>query len=343
MENTSYQILKKLRIKGFQAHDDLTIELDQITTIIGPSDVGKSSIIRSLQWCLLNKPRGSQFIKHGCNSCSVTLWIDGFRIRRSKGKSNLYKLNNRTFCSFSNDVPEDIKRIVRVSRINFQLQHDPPFWLSLSPSDLARELNKIVDMTDADKCYSYLSKSLRRAKIEHDLANQEQEINKKKLDELSDILVIVSMRDSILIVSKELEKETIIIENLGGLIGEISRVEEQINHVPINMIDGFTKAYRQLVKDGDEMENMNNLIYSINNVSSKIKPINYDDIGILTDAVEETTNTNRKITYLRLTLEEMERISCSLTTHENDLIQLNRQLKKEMKGRCPICGKEIKT
>jgi AAA15 family ATPase/GTPase len=40
--------MKKLRIKNFQIHKDLEIEFGPITTIVGPSDIGKSAVLRAL-------------------------------------------------------------------------------------------------------------------------------------------------------------------------------------------------------------------------------------------------------------------------------------------------------
>lgn len=45
----------KLRIQNFQAHKDTTIEFDRITTIVGPSDTGKSAVLRAFKWVEKNE------------------------------------------------------------------------------------------------------------------------------------------------------------------------------------------------------------------------------------------------------------------------------------------------
>lgn len=56
----------KLRIQNFQAHKDTTIEFDRITTIVGgPSDTGKSAVLRALKWVVKNEPKGTSFIRDG--------------------------------------------------------------------------------------------------------------------------------------------------------------------------------------------------------------------------------------------------------------------------------------
>lgn len=55
----------KLRIQNFQAHKDTTIEFDRIATIVGPSDIGKSAVLRALKWVAKNEPKGISFVRDG--------------------------------------------------------------------------------------------------------------------------------------------------------------------------------------------------------------------------------------------------------------------------------------
>jgi DNA repair exonuclease SbcCD ATPase subunit len=71
MENES--VLEKLIIKGFQKHENRTIEFDRITCIVGPNDVGKSSILRALFWLTFNRPSGNQFKTWDLDSTIVKL------------------------------------------------------------------------------------------------------------------------------------------------------------------------------------------------------------------------------------------------------------------------------
>ena len=56
--------LKQITLKNFQSHKDSTIQLDRgLNAIIGPSDSGKSAIIRAIKWVLYNEPSGDFFIR----------------------------------------------------------------------------------------------------------------------------------------------------------------------------------------------------------------------------------------------------------------------------------------
>jgi chromosome segregation ATPase len=152
-------MLKTLRIKNFQKFDKMLLEFSPtLTTIIGSSDSGKSSLFRALQWVVLNRPSGVGFIKHGTDDTRVRLTTDRHRIERSRiGSDNAYFLDGEKYKSFSTSVPEDLQKALGMTSLNFQSQHEPLFWFSLSPSALSSEINRLVDLDSID----YVNKKLR--------------------------------------------------------------------------------------------------------------------------------------------------------------------------------------
>jgi len=81
----------KINIKNFQSHKDSVISFDNFTVINGPTDNGKSAIIRAIKWCLYNSPDGTNFIRHGENTADVTVYFsDGTSVKRVKGKKENY-------------------------------------------------------------------------------------------------------------------------------------------------------------------------------------------------------------------------------------------------------------
>ena len=125
-------MIKRLRIKNFQKHKSIDIEFDEhVTSIVGPSDTGKSALIRALKWVCSNKPNGNDFIRQGSKKCSVRVEVNGHKITRSRGAENTYHLDKEVFHAFGNNVPKEIEHVLRMDEINFQGQHDSPFWLNL--------------------------------------------------------------------------------------------------------------------------------------------------------------------------------------------------------------------
>ena len=160
-------MLEKIRIENFQANEELEIKLDpHVTTIIGPSDVGKSAIIRALGWVATNHPTGYAFITYGKKKATVTLDVDGHVIVRERGKTpNTYTLDGEEFKAFGNGkVPDEIANLLNVSNVNFQGQFDTPFWFCETPGEVSRQLNQIVNLEIIDKTLGNLDSGLKESR-----------------------------------------------------------------------------------------------------------------------------------------------------------------------------------
>lgn len=155
-------MLESLTIENFQTWKRVTIHFGKITTIAGESDFGKSAIIRAIRWWALNRPNGDGFKRHGAKFVRVTGVVDGVTIKRTRGKSNTYHVNGQELKAFGTGVPDLVADRVNVDDVNFQLQHDGPFWFCLSPPEVSRQLNDVIDLGVIDTTLSTLSKESRR-------------------------------------------------------------------------------------------------------------------------------------------------------------------------------------
>jgi exonuclease SbcC len=159
-------VIEKLVLKNFQRHESLTIEFDpQITTLIGPSDAGKSAIIRALLWLATNRPAGDSFVRHGSELASVSLWVDGHKITRQRGKGvNRYSIDGKELAAFGQGVPEEISRLLNIDEINISRQHQPHYLFADSPGEVARQLNAVINLGAIDATLAKLGAELRQAK-----------------------------------------------------------------------------------------------------------------------------------------------------------------------------------
>ena len=156
-----------LSIKNFQRHKRIDVPLSQITTIIGETESGKSSIFRALRWLCLNLPRGVSFKRIGASAgTEVTLIADGIEVDRLRGKTNEYRLEGESYVAFGKGVPDAISKLLAVDSVNFQGQLDQPYWLTESPGQVARNLNAIVDLDIVDASLTDVGKESRKAKAE---------------------------------------------------------------------------------------------------------------------------------------------------------------------------------
>lgn len=180
-------MLESVSAENFQAHARLELTFDpKITVIIGPTDSGKSSVIRTLRWACLNQPRGSDFVRHGEDTVLVRVKIDGKSVERSKKKeANYYALNDTVFTAFGVNIPETVSAFLQIDDLNFQQQHDAPFWLSLSAGEVSRQLNSIVDLEIIDRATSGIKSKVLDQKRQIDRNMDKLQVEKKKVDDLS--------------------------------------------------------------------------------------------------------------------------------------------------------------
>jgi len=159
-------MIKSVHLKNFQSHENSLLTFsDGVNVIVGPSDSGKSSILRAIRWVVENHPQGKELISHWSDGKSeVALILDNRGIVRSRTKSkNQYQAKGQTFDKVGRDVPSEIAKDINLDPdINAQWQHDAPFLLSLSPSDVGRILNRVARLEDIDSSMSNINSLARK-------------------------------------------------------------------------------------------------------------------------------------------------------------------------------------
>lgn len=171
-------MIKRIKIRNFQAHRRLVIDLDpHVTCIIGESDCGKSSILRALRWLATNRPSGTSFIRkqerdpnrgdNGKRLCIVEVWCEGSsgsgRIKRKRGISSAgsYAYEGHVFRAVGSNVPSPIANVLNIGEVNFQGQHDSPYWFMKTPGEVSRSLNEIVNLDLIDSSLRHIAFKLR--------------------------------------------------------------------------------------------------------------------------------------------------------------------------------------
>ena len=150
----------RLIIDNFQSHEHTELKLvSGLNVFVGPSDSGKSAILRALRWVLFNIPRGSDFIRTGAKECRVQLVLDdGTKITRLRSTTrNRYVLHppdgeEQIFEAFGNQVPQEIIDAHKITSvkldskelfINFGAQLEPSFLLADSVGTKAKMIGYI--------------------------------------------------------------------------------------------------------------------------------------------------------------------------------------------------------
>lgn len=162
-------MIESIQLKSFQNHKRLLVDLDPLcTTIVGDSAAGKSAVLRALRWVLTNNFRGKSFIGDWGEARAAVgiVKIDGHTIVRRVGKRiNTYKLDKKILKAPGTGVPQAIGDIVNVGPTNFQGQLDQPLWFTLSPPEVSRRLNEIINLKSIDKALNIAAKNVRKSKL----------------------------------------------------------------------------------------------------------------------------------------------------------------------------------
>ncbi len=177
---------KSLILKDFQAHKSLKVPFSRsITSIVGPSDRGKSAILRALRWVCLNDFAGDEFIREGATRALVRLRTRRHAILRKKGaEGNIYALDEERFRAFGTSVPEPIAKLLQLSEVNFQDQHDAPFWFALSAGEVSRRLNAIIDLSVIDTSLSNAAGAVKKASWEAAISRERIQEKETQLEQV---------------------------------------------------------------------------------------------------------------------------------------------------------------
>lgn len=173
-------LIKSVKISNFQSHKSTLIDFaDQgcLTVITGPSDSGKSAVIRAIRWLCYNTPQGSDFITVGEDKCVVAITFeDGTVVERirTRGGVNRYTVNGEVFEGFGTNVPLEVQQATGIKKLqigdlSFQLnlseQLDGPFLgKSVPGSARAKVLGKLAGTEEIDFAGKELGTDLYRAK-----------------------------------------------------------------------------------------------------------------------------------------------------------------------------------
>jgi len=337
-------MISEIILKNFQVHRHLVVDFDPaITTIIGPSDHGKSTILRALRWVCLNQPAGNDFLRHGSKTVSVTLTIGESTLTRSwDGMENVYELNGVFYKAFGRDVPEPVANFLRMSKVNFQGQDDGIFWLSETAGEVSRQLNQIVNLELIDETMKRIGSMLRTARIvatERKERLDEVRSERKRLHFVDRLQTeFVQLRQTGAIASnsrKKAERLVLTVRRVSEAILELSKLREATTTA-----NRAVAAGERAVESSHRSESLKDLLSEIERSASLARtPV--PDLARLEAAAESWTKAKRQSRTLLAALHQIDVTMNEIKINRNHLKQIQTKLKELTKGRCPLCGAEM--
>ncbi|QWG39099.1 exonuclease SbcC [Bacillus mycoides] len=183
--------INEIFVDGFQSHTNSHLNLGNgLNVITGPSDSGKTAIIRAVRWVAFNEPQGEAFVNESVGHATVAIRLDnGITIlkHRRKGKTS-YRIQTNPGDEGSvfekSEVPEEVKQLLGITKqtfgdfvtaLNFAFQLEAPFLISETPSSGAKVLGKLAGTEAVDLAVKSVSKDTYAARQERLLAEKEIE------------------------------------------------------------------------------------------------------------------------------------------------------------------------
>jgi DNA repair ATPase RecN len=331
-------MLESLLLKNFQAHRKLEIKFSpRITCIVGPSDVGKTAIVRALRWAFLNEGLGG-IQRHGTKKTSVKVVVDDKAVVRKRSRSsNSYALNGKDYDAVRRDVPQAITSVLRVQPINFQGQHDSPYWLSESGGEVSRQLNAIVDLGIIDRTLTSVANRHRDAKTILAHTKRSFQDAKQEVRRLAWVRKARAHYQAIQQEEKALGRLRQKAANLGVVLAKVQVANQALESGKDRAVGGHNLARmaRASYKSSQRRRGLQNVLG---------KAVRAATVASVQLPEPHTANFAM---HHRMQLEELlgklEQETNVCGKLETKLQSTSARLDKLQKGRCPICGSKIKS
>lgn len=207
--------IRVIELHNFQSHIETKLTFSSgLNVIVGPSDSGKTAIIRAIKWVLYDEPQGDSVIRTGTEEVSVKIEMsDGSRIEKSrKKKKTVYVLydalteQEEVFQGSRGDVKQRVGNILGMrfdadggkTSFNLQEQLEAPFLLSASGSSKAVAIGELIGLDVIDDA----TQGTRT-----DITAKKQQINRliKEEQRLDEILTEYRDLDSVSVALERME------------------------------------------------------------------------------------------------------------------------------------------
>ncbi|KKL65606.1 hypothetical protein LCGC14_2153280, partial [marine sediment metagenome] len=275
--------LTSIHLENFQSHEETFLELSPgVNVIIGPSDSGKTSIVRALRWLTWNRPGGEAFRSSWGGDTSVTVCLDKTMVRRERKKNhNMYYIDDHVYEAFGSEVPSDVVKLLNLDSVNLQQQLDRPFLLDTPPGQVAHYLNEVAHLDVIDRALQRLAKWIRG--IESDIRTHTS--NQERLGEAqSSFDYLPNMEKTI---ERLEEQEGTLREKqdkhrkLGETIDQALRVNTKLDTIrPLLDLDPLVdvalehrKVKRGLVKEASSLFDLTDRIGDVQTQQKRLKPL----------------------------------------------------------------------
>lgn len=283
-------MIKRLQIWNFLSHKKTEIDFSPgVNIIVGPTDSGKSAIIKALKWTIQNRPLGdsvkSYWIKGGEATATKIHFEEGSILRTRGDKENSYTINEEgrliTFNAIKGDVPEEVQKLINLEDVNLQTQFAPHFLLTQSSGEVAQYFNKVAHLDKIDTASQNIRKWTKD--IQQNIQYQEETLRtlEENLEQYKDL--------------EEIERRVTEIEETEHKIDLVAKEFIALDEIceELKKIDSEVEGYsflleleglvNDIIKIGGEKKEMSNKLEELGELVYSIGVANREIIRIAQD------------------------------------------------------------
>lgn len=348
-------MITKVEIQNFQSHHNTVVDMvDGVNVIIGPSDAGKSSVFRAINWVVSNRPLGDSYRSEWGGDTSVVLHTsDGGVVERLRtDKRNSYIVNGTELKAFGSEPPAEVFETLRIDPYNVQSQMDAPFLMASSPGEVAQLLNRAASIDDIDRVVGGLKRSA--AQIGRDTNyNKEQllkfELQVQQFGYLDDLEVIVSEAEKALQEWDKLKQDA---RHLSDSILALQSLEQGLQR-SAHVLDAsplvdeafdLNETYQDLQKRNLVLQELTDDLIRVQEGLDQTAGV--DDASTFMQAAEQAHAAMNTIMAQRANLWKLlERCSCLEESidqlEEKTIVRLEKEYAELAPDTCPLCGNKM--
>jgi len=370
-------MIPEITLENVQSHKKSTIYFHPgINVLQGPSDCGKSAVIRGLQWWALNQANWGELQRHETSFTSV----EGKGVKKYRSAAlHHYEAGDVKYKALRSDVPSGIQKVIGLDEMNFQSQHAPYFLISDSAGEVAKKLNAVGDLQIIDLSLKAARAKVKETNTQGKFLNEELAKTTTKIADLQ--WVVEANKDYQEIEALELESKTIEITGLSVMIGKILRLQEEFDRTPPTAVDlrristavdelDIDLSLGDLIKKvennqvvipemGEDITSVRQLEVSLETLQASIVELRprlieavtcKSEVNLYPDEIDDLLPEVTELLSVEKSLSEIETafmeaftaedcLEAATAAHNEGKINYHDKLKEV--GYCPLCGGEL--
>lgn len=352
-------MIKSIILENFQSHVFSELEFHEgVNVITGPSDCGKSAIIRAFYWLINNRPSGESFKnwkakKAEQTAVEITSDENKIAIIRNNSKTSYIVNEGKPLEAIKMDVPSEVEKAIDIADYNLQTQFDPYFLLQSTSGEIARRLNEYASIEIIDVLFQNIDAEIRKTneEITHHKTNRSQIEN--SLEEYKNLDDIKNIIDNI---SKNYEKSAGIESSRNFLQKNVESLESiELERSELKSIIEVEQRVTPLINSIDEIKNiekkvkiLSSTIQSLENIEAEID--SNKDVLDLEKRVESIFKMLKDCKNIYSTTDELSKMLSSLNNIETHLDVEKQKKEKAVKEylnylskekKCPTCASTL--